>query len=467
MHSRHVVDAGHDFHAFGQRSERDGVCAAVDDVGAAHRQKRSLRIQREFSVRRQVACLIVAQKRLTALAGPFHRAADPACRPGDQREFRIGRAARAEVAADVVHHHAHIVVCDAEHHRHVVARPHRAAGPGAQRIATGRGIVFADRRAWLHRHAGDALHRGAEPYHLRGGGERRVGRGGITDRCVEAEVRCRIRPGAWRVLHHRAARMHHCRQLRIVDDYQLCCILRCGAAGGHHHRDNVADMAHLIGGHRMVRRHVRRRSIGVLKLDVDGMAGPHRMRDRPQSIGEHVAAGQHCKNARCSHRRSNIDRSNVRVRVQRTEHHRVGLAGHVDVVAVAAASGQQAQIFPAAYRLADPCADGNSETSYPPRLARAWRMGAWRSSVTPPVVARTRSRRGNDAPGNDAPRNDRRAGQPPQSCVTMSSCKAAISLCTQSRNGDSPRPRMSSTVWLASMVFRLSSRPSAGAQPRR
>ena len=216
MHDRHVVDAGHDLHALVQRAERDGIGAAVDDIGAAHREERALRIEREFGIGRQVARLVVAQECLAALAGPLHRAADASRRPGDQGELRIGCAAGAEIAADVVHHHAHVIVRDAEDHGHVVTRTHRAAGAGMQRVVSGRRVVLADRRAWLHRHAGDALHRGAQTHHVRGGGERRIGRGGIADRGIEAQIRCGIRPGQRRARGHRVAGMDHGRQFLVV-----------------------------------------------------------------------------------------------------------------------------------------------------------------------------------------------------------------------------------------------------------
>ena len=35
----------------------------------------------------------------------------------------------------------------------------------------------------------------------------------------------------------------------------------------------------------------------LLELDVRRMAGPHRMRDRLQSVGQQVASGQHRKHA--------------------------------------------------------------------------------------------------------------------------------------------------------------------------
>ena len=96
----------------------------------------------------------------------------------------------------------------------------------------------------------------------------------------------------------------------------------------------------------------------LLELDVCRMTGAHGVRDRLQSVGQHVATGQHGEHARRAHRRGNVDRPDQRMRVRRADHHRIGLAGHIDVVAVAAASGQQAQIFPAPHRLSDPGAGG-------------------------------------------------------------------------------------------------------------
>jgi len=84
----------------------------------------------------QVARLEVAEERLTSLTGPLHRATDAPRRPGNQSELGVRRAACAEIAAHVVHHHAHIGVGHAEHHRHVVAGAHGTAGSGVQRVAS-------------------------------------------------------------------------------------------------------------------------------------------------------------------------------------------------------------------------------------------------------------------------------------------------------------------------------------------
>ena len=65
-----------------------------------------------------------------AFADPFHRAAEFLRRPGDQREFRIDHAAGAEIAADVLHQHAHLLRLHAQHGGEIAFQPHRAAIAG-------------------------------------------------------------------------------------------------------------------------------------------------------------------------------------------------------------------------------------------------------------------------------------------------------------------------------------------------
>ena len=190
---RHVVDAAHDLHALVQRTERDRIRAAVHHVGAAQREEPALGIQRQFRIGGQVARLVVAQECLAAFAGPFHRTADTPRGPGDQRELRIGRAACAEIAADIVHHHPHVVVAQrpAPPPCHAAAAPRRRRRRAAYSCPVAASYC-AERRARLHGDAGDALHRGAQPHHVRRRGECRVGRGGVAHRGIEAEIRCGI-----------------------------------------------------------------------------------------------------------------------------------------------------------------------------------------------------------------------------------------------------------------------------------
>ena len=74
----------------------------------------------------------------------------------------------------------------------IVARsflqPHRAAVAGIERVAPGRRIECAERGARLHRHAGDALHPGFEARDMRGARKGGLGRRGVAELGVEADI---------------------------------------------------------------------------------------------------------------------------------------------------------------------------------------------------------------------------------------------------------------------------------------
>lgn len=53
----------------------------------------------------QVAAVEIGGERVAALAPPFDRAPGPFGRPGNQREFRIGVVADAEIPADIARDH--------------------------------------------------------------------------------------------------------------------------------------------------------------------------------------------------------------------------------------------------------------------------------------------------------------------------------------------------------------------------
>ncbi len=160
-------------HALLHHGEIGGVAAEIAEVGAAHRQKIALGVERQLGLHRKIARLIVGQKQLVALDDPFHRAPELFRRPRHQRELGIDHAAGAEIAADIAHEHADFVRRHAEDGGEVFLEPHRAAIAGIDRIAAGLGIERRQRGARLHRHAGHALHPGFEPRHMRGTGERR------------------------------------------------------------------------------------------------------------------------------------------------------------------------------------------------------------------------------------------------------------------------------------------------------
>ena len=134
-------------------------------------------VERQFGRDREIACLIVAEERLAALAGPLDRATDLARRPSHQREFRIERTARSEIAADLVHDDPHLVLRNAEDFGELLLRPDGAANPGIEGVAPGLRVKGAGGGARLHRDTGDALHPSLEFDDVSRIGKRRIGGG--------------------------------------------------------------------------------------------------------------------------------------------------------------------------------------------------------------------------------------------------------------------------------------------------
>jgi hypothetical protein len=85
------------------------------------------------------------------------------------------------------------------------------------------------------------------------------------------------------------------------------------------------------------------------------------VRDRLQPVCQEVGAGEHRKHAVDGARFVGRDRTDVRMRVWRSHHRRVRLARQVEVVAEAAAAGEEAQVLLPPDVAADP--DAHAKTS--------------------------------------------------------------------------------------------------------
>ena len=122
----------------------------------------------------EIAALIVAEERLAALAGPFHRPPEPPRRPGHQRELGIERVAGAEIAADV-------------------ARRPRARAPSARRARWRARASAAPRRRCRHRVcSGRSPHRSCRP--PRAAPSARRSRAGSRSRASRHGRRARTQP---------------------------------------------------------------------------------------------------------------------------------------------------------------------------------------------------------------------------------------------------------------------------------
>ena len=149
-------------------------------------------------------------------------------------------------------------------------------------------------------------------------------------------------------------RCHDLRRQRLVfDDDAFGGILCRGKRLGNHEGDGGADAADAIGRQHGMRGKWDRGAVAVLQHDIGRRAGIGVMGDRLEAVGARVLAGQHREHPGHGARRFHVDRADQRMRMGRAHDGREGLAGKVEIVAVAAATGEEAQILLAAYRVSD------------------------------------------------------------------------------------------------------------------
>ena len=142
------ADVDHRRHRAAKRHEGAEIAEAAD----AHAEEFAVLIERQRRVDDVVAGVVVADMRLVAGAGPFHRPADAARRPQHQDDFRIDRAAQAVGAADVAGDQPKLRLRN--FHRGFgdgVAEQPRPLEAAMQRVAAGAAVVFAGDAARLER----------------------------------------------------------------------------------------------------------------------------------------------------------------------------------------------------------------------------------------------------------------------------------------------------------------------------
>ena len=340
-------------------------------------------VERQFDLGHQIAALVIAEKRFRARRGEFHRPADFFRRPQHQAELDKSAIAGAEIAADVRRKHAQVFRRDTEHLNELVLLPHRAAGAGIERIAAGGGVVLAERRARLERHAGDSADMKILRHHMRGAGERLIGRLDIAEHGFHRDVIRHLVPKHRRAGPHRILGMQDERQFFVshLDRFGGIHGLRLGHR--HHHGDRFADMPHLVGRQERIGPTEHGAAAGTGQLHVEFGLRHRIVRDRRKLVGGAVGAGEHAEHARHRLRRRGIDRDNARMRIRRTHHHRIALAVEIEIVGETALAGDQPRIFLARHRLADEAVAGFVRSGFVVHLG-SLAPGNWATSPTPP-----------------------------------------------------------------------------------
>ena len=189
---------------------------------------------------------------------------------------------------------------------------------------------------------------------MRGARKSRLGCRRIANIAVEDDIR-EVLAGARRSNLNRVERLRDRRQCLVGERDRLGRIFRLRHALRDDAGDDLADMADFRPNDRLVLRPQDRRSIPVLDADI-GRMRVRDMRQRVETVGLYILGRQHRQHPGHRARLRRIDAAHPGMRVRRAHHDRIGLARQIDIVAIAAAPGQQAQIFAPPDRLPDPCA---------------------------------------------------------------------------------------------------------------
>ena len=342
---RRAINAGDraDVHHEGGRRHLQ-VGAHVGDGLDPQAEERAVAVERELGLRDIIARLGVAQERLGAGAGPFHRAPDELGAEQHQRDLVVDRGLHAEAAADVAGDHPHLGFRHLEYALgELGAERVGALQRGVDGVTAVGGVVVPDRAARLHGDGGDAVDDEMLAHHVGGARERGVGRGLVAVDLDEADVVLAIVVDARRAGRRGQCRRHHGGQRLVVDHDALGGVGRLVRGLRHHEGDAVADPAHPVGHQRRIARAIHRAAVAPLE------AARHRQVAPPR--GPPVGAGQHREHAGRGLGRRHVDRADFRMGMGRAQHMAERHAGQRDVVDVAAAATHQAWVLEAGHRL--------------------------------------------------------------------------------------------------------------------
>ena len=318
--------------------ERREIGAQVGDRMGAQAGDLARRVDRQFGVTEMVAAMRVGEERLGAVGRPFHRAVDFARRPDAHGLLGVDEDFRAEAAADIGRDDAQLVLGrDADEGRQHEARDMRVLAGGEQRQIIRARIIFADRRARLHRVGDQPVVDEVELGDVFGRGERRIGGGlvakvPVVDGVVGGhfvDLRgARLGDGA---------KIHRRRQNAVIDDDFLRRLARLRISIGDDDGDVIADIAHLALRQHGMRPGLHRRTV----LGMDHPAAD----EAADLVGGDVLAGEHGDDAGGGERGGRVDSVDRRMGVGRAQEMRISLSGAIDVIDITSLAGDETKIF--------------------------------------------------------------------------------------------------------------------------
>ncbi len=285
---------------------------------------------------------------LRAPVGGGHHVLDARLRPaqrqlveararGERGVLRIRAELHAEAAADLGRDHAHEVLRHAQHGGEVVAQHVRRLVARPHRDAARRRIGRGQRRAWLHRDAGQALADHPLLDDLVGLLEGGVGialldLGGVLDVAGRVLVQLGRAPG------HRGGEVADGRQRIPVDDDLLRAVHRRRFGGRDDRGHRLADVAHAADGEREV-------LAPGLGLRPAAALGTRPAERKLLHVGAQILARHHSHDAGPLEGGLRVDLAHARVGVRAAHEHDVMQSGHRDVADVGGGAGHEPGIF--------------------------------------------------------------------------------------------------------------------------
>ena len=206
-------------------------------------------------------------------------------------------------------------------------------------------LVIGDRRARLHRIDDNAV--GAEPQFcdMRRARKRGIDLFRIAEMEIEPDIARHVVVKDRRIGSVGLGRFGDRRQRIDVDRYRFGGVLGLRLRLGDDRGDRFADMPDLIRRQHIMRRRQHRLAVAA----VHDLA----RRQRPDPALRQILGGIDREHPRHRARRRGVDAADDAVRHMAAHHHRIGLAGEVDVVGVMALAAQQHRVFGARHRLPD------------------------------------------------------------------------------------------------------------------
>ena len=194
-----------------------------------------------------VAAMGVGQEALAALRHPLHRLAAQLARGPEAGDlFAVGVDLGAEAAADIGCHDPQLVLRrQPDEGGQDQPGDMRVLAGGVEHQLVGAGIVLADRRTGLHRVRDQAVVDQVDLGHMGGLGEGLLDPFAVAELPVVAEIAGRLLVQLRGVGFEGLLQVDAGGKRLVVDLHRLGRIFRLAQALRDHHRDRLADMAHL------------------------------------------------------------------------------------------------------------------------------------------------------------------------------------------------------------------------------